>query len=130
VDNQFTWVGPRAGILVDYDRPQNEAQRFKTLAEFSAATGQESHGVELDYDIFTNLRPPVPPDSSRPGAPYDAGALDFTLRPGSKAVDSGVRIPNVNDGFSGKAPDLGAVETGQQMPVYGPRGLGQHAFYR
>ena len=130
VDNQFTWVGPRAGILVDYDRPQNEAQRFKTLAEFSAATGQESHGVELDYDIFTNLRPPIPPDSSRPGAPYDAGALDFTLRPGSKAVDSGVRIPNVNDGFSGKAPDLGAVETGQQMPVYGPRGLGQHAFYR
>ena len=130
VDNQFTWVGPRAGILVDYDRPQNEAQRFKTLAEFSAATGQESHGVELDYDIFTNLRPPVPPDSSRPGAPYDAGALDFTLRPGSKAVDSGVRIPNVNDGFSDKAPDLGAVETGQQMPVYGPRGLGQHAFYR
>ena len=130
VDSQFTWVGPRAGILVDYDRPQNEAQRFKTLAEFSAATGQESHGVELDYDIFTNLRPPVPPDSSRPGAPYDAGALDFTLRPGSKAVDSGVRIPNVNDGFSGKAPDLGAVETGQQMPVYGPRGLGQHAFYR
>ena len=130
VDSQFTWVGPRAGILVDYDRPQNEAQRFKTLAEFSAATGQESHGVELDYDIFTNLRPPIPPDSSRPGAPYDAGALDFTLRPGSKAVDSGVRIPNVNDGFSGKAPDLGAVETGQQMPVYGPRGLGQHAFYR
>ena len=129
VDSQFTWVGPRAGILVDYDRPQNEAQRFKTLAEFSAATGQESHGVELDYDIFTNLRPPIPPDSSRPGAPYDAGALDFTLRPGSKAVDSGVRIPNVNDGFSGKAPDLGAVETGRQMPVYGPR-LGQHPFYR
>jgi hypothetical protein len=30
-------------------------------------------------------------------------------------------LPNVNDGFSGKAPDLGALELGQQLPVYGPR---------
>ena len=130
VENQFTWVGPRTGMLVDYDRPQNEAQRFRTLAEFRAATGQEAHGIEVDYDVFRNLRAPSPPDSSKPGKPYDATTLDFALKPGSRAVDAGVRLPNVNDAFSGKAPDLGALEEGQKPPVYGPRGLGEHPFYR
>ena len=131
VENQFTWVGPRAGMLVDYDRPQSEAQRFKTLAEFSAATGQEAHGIEVDYDIFRDLRPPAPPpDSSKPGKPYDGSRLDFSLKAGSKAVDAGVRLPNVNDGFAGKAPDLGALEEGHKPPVYGPRGPTAAPFYR
>jgi hypothetical protein len=30
-------------------------------------------------------------------------------------------IPNVNDGFAGSAPDLGALEVGQPLPIYGPR---------
>lgn len=29
--------------------------------------------------------------------------------------------PNVTDGYSGNAPDLGALESGQPMPHYGPR---------
>ena len=129
-DNQFTWVGPRKGMLVDYDRPQSEGERFKTLSEFAAATGQETHGIEVDYDIFRNLQPPTAPDSSRPGTPYEAATLDFSLRPGSKAVDAGVSIPNVNDGFLGKAPDLGALEEGQKPPVYGPRQSTAIPFYR
>jgi hypothetical protein len=130
VENQFSWVGPRAGMIVDYERPQNDVQRFRTLADFTAATGQESHGIEVDYDIFTNLRSPLRPDSSKPGKPYDAADLDFTLRPGARAVDAGVRIPNVNDSFSGKAPDMGAYEVGQTPPVYGPRWLTDSPFYR
>ena len=55
-------------------------QRFKTLAELAAATGQETHGIEVDYDIFESLRPPVPPDSSKPGTPYDAVDLNFALK--------------------------------------------------
>ena len=50
---------------------------------------------------------------------------DLRLRPGSAAVDAGVRLPNVNDGFTGSAPDLGAYEVGQELPVYGPRPEGQ-----
>lgn len=121
VESQFTWVGPRAGMVVDYDRPQNEAQRFKSLDEFRSATGQEAHGIEVDFDIFRDLRAPAPPDSSKPGTPYDGTKLDFALKPGSRAVDAGLPIPNVNDGFSGKGPDLGALEEGQKTPVYGPR---------
>ena len=38
-----------------------------------------------------------------------------------KAVDAGVRLPNVNEDYTGKAPDLGAYEVGRPAPVYGPR---------
>ena len=127
---QYTWLGPKPGVAVDYDVEPKTAPRFSTLAELSAATGQERHGVEIDYDIFENLAPPSPPDSSKPGTPYDAMNLDFRLKPGGKAVDAGVRLPNVNDGFSGTAPDLGAYESGQTPPVYGPRGLKEKPFYR
>jgi len=37
-------------------------------------------------------------------------------------IDSGVRLPNFNDGFSGKGPDLGAFERGTS-----PLGFGRHA---
>ena len=40
---------------------------------------------------------------------------------GSAAVDRGVALPTVTDGFSGRAPDLGALEAGAQPPLYGPR---------
>ena len=74
--------------------------------------------MELDYDVFENLRPP---DPDKPHAVYEGRELDFRLRPGGKAVDAGVPLPNVNDGFTGKAPDLGAYELGAPPPVYGPR---------
>ena len=127
---QYSWRGPRPGLLVDYDRLQNDAERFNTVTDLAAATGQERHGIEVDYDIFENLRPPVPPDSSKPGAPYEAVDLNFRLKSGSKAVDAGVRLPNVNDGFAGRAPDLGAYEVGQTAPVYGPRTQKGPPFYR
>jgi hypothetical protein len=127
---QYSWLGPRPGMVIDYERPQNQTPRFKTLAELAAATGQETHGIEVDYDIFESLRPPVPPDSSKPGTPYEAMNLNFRLKAGSKAVDAGVRLPNVNDAFAGRAPDLGAYELGQPIPIYGPRWLKEQPFYR
>jgi hypothetical protein len=62
--------------------------------------------------------------------PYEAVDLNFRLKAGGKAVDAGVRLPNVNDGFAGRAPDLGAYEVGQPAPVYGPRTLTGPPFYR
>jgi hypothetical protein len=52
---------------------------------------------------------------------YKAEDFDFRLKPNSAAVDRGIALPNVTDGFSGQAPDLGALEVGQQMPHVGPR---------
>jgi hypothetical protein len=59
------------------------------------------------------------------GVPGDfrlqAAPPDLRLRSGSSAVDRGVPLPNVNDGFAGRAPDLGCCEAGQPLPAYGPR---------
>jgi hypothetical protein len=52
---------------------------------------------------------------------YDAEDSDFRLRAGSKAIDAGVILPNVNDGYRGRSPDLGAYEFGEAVPHYGPR---------
>ena len=38
-----------------------------------------------------------------------------------RAVDRGVSLPTVTDGFAGAAPDLGALEFGAAVPQYGPR---------
>jgi len=32
-----------------------------------------------------------------------------------------VVLPNINDGFTGRAPDLGAYEIDRPIPQYGPR---------
>jgi hypothetical protein len=52
---------------------------------------------------------------------YKAEDFDFRLKPGSVAVDKGTVLPTVTEGFSGKAPDLGALEAGTAPPHYGPR---------
>ena len=52
---------------------------------------------------------------------YKADDFDFRLKPGSAAVDRGIALPNVTDGFTGMAPDLGALELGAPVPHYGPR---------
>jgi hypothetical protein len=115
---QFLWSSPGKGMLRDYEADRTRAQRFASVSDLRTATGQEAHGLEVDYDIFENLRAP---DAAKPHAVYDAKDLNFQLKRGGKAVDAGVRIPNVNDDSTGAAPDLGAYEAGKPMPVYGPR---------
>lgn len=115
---QFLWMSPAAGTLRDYGLNRDRARAFAALAELREVTGQEAHGLQVDFDVFTNLRAP---DAKQPHAIYQARDLDFRLAPQGKAVDAGVRLPNVNDGFAGKAPDLGAYEAGQPAPRYGPR---------
>jgi len=78
------------------------------------------NGLTLDYDVFVNV-PKLDRDPKTVQRLYDFKNLDFRLRPGSTAIDRGVTLPNINDGFAGKAPDLGALEAGQPLPIYGPR---------
>lgn len=123
---QYSWLAPEPGSTA-YEPSKDQWRTFASLAEFRSATGQEQHGVEIDYDIFLNLSPPDPANRH---AVYHAADLDFRLRPGSAAVDAGDRIPTVNDRFTGKAPDLGVIESGSPPPRYGPRWLTAQPFYR
>ncbi|MGJ5816986.1 right-handed parallel beta-helix repeat-containing protein [Paludibaculum fermentans] len=126
VTTQYSWLGPSAGQHW-YEPKPTDWKSFGTLAEFRAATGQEAHGVEVDFDIFEQLAPPNP---STRHAVYHSMDLNLRLKPGGKAVDAGVPIPTVNDGFAGRAPDLGALEVGRPEPHYGPRWLTWRPFYR
>ena len=97
------------------DAAAKNYKSYPTLAAFSRATGQEKHGVMVDFSIFQKGTPPTRGATSIPDQ------YDLRLRPDSPAVDAGTVIPNVNDNFTGKAPDLGAYEVGQPLPHYGPR---------
>jgi hypothetical protein len=70
--------------------------RYATLAAFTAATGLESHGLN------------VPPSFA------DAANGDYTLGSSSDLIDAGVVIPGINDqgphAYQGLAPDIGAYE--------------------
>jgi hypothetical protein len=89
-----------------------------SLKEFSEVTGQEKHSVLVDYDLFRKV---TPPDPTNPQRIYKPADYDFELNPDSAAVDAGVALPNITDGYTGKAPDLGAYELGKPRPHYGPR---------
>nr|MBA3642189.1 right-handed parallel beta-helix repeat-containing protein [Acidobacteriota bacterium] len=82
---------------------------------FANASGLETHGLRVSWrECFEDFRVPGPSPSVIP-------AHLMTLRPSCGAVDAGTILPNVNDGFQGSAPDLGAHEYGAPAAVYGPR---------
>jgi hypothetical protein len=62
-----------------------------------------------------------PEAPENPESRYPGGAVDLRLDPRSRAVDAGLRLPNFNDAFTGKGPDLGCCEVGSPLPHYGPR---------
>ena len=138
----MTWANGTADYSTDYNgfRPNRNVAKqynwlvpgavfrsFPNLAEFQKATGQEAHGVELDFDIFENL---APADPARRYHVYHAMDLNFHLKAASKAIDAAQLLPTINDGFTGKAPDLGALEYNQKDPHYGPRWITWKPFYR
>jgi len=120
-ENQFKWLSP-----------EGESVEFKTLKDFSKASNHEKHGITIDYDVFENLKKPIHAlERGLPSPVYHSVDLNFKLNPKGKAVDAGVAIPNINDNFNGKAPDLGALEVDSAPVIYGARHLDpDQEFYR
>jgi hypothetical protein len=116
--NSPPWTVPM--VLAD-GTAKLETRKFATLQEYSQATKQDQHSVLVDYDIFMKVTKLDAKDLATVQRLYKAEDFDFRIKPGSAAVDKGVVLPNITDGFSGQAPDLGALEVGQAVPVYGPR---------
>jgi hypothetical protein len=113
----FQWNSPPQGGPVNYTSPR-EVRRFQTLAEYQRATGQDRHSRSIDYSVFANA---APPDFTNPTQLYSPAQVDLRLKPHSRAIDAGVVLPGITDGFIGAAPDLGAYELGAEPPQYGPR---------
>ena len=125
-DVAFQWSSPPSSILsLDPADPsvKLETRRFATFDDYVRGTRQDQHSITLDYDIFVNVPRLDAKDLATVQRVYDAAKLDFRLKPGAAAIDRGMALANITEGFSGKAPDLGALEAGQPSPTYGPRQL-------
>ena len=91
-------------------------QFWESWAQVQTAGRFETRGVLLDGEaIFASgvVGSDTPRQRHRP--------VSFVLHENSAAIDAGDRLAGINDGFSGGAPDLGAIESGCDEPHYGPR---------
>jgi hypothetical protein len=89
--------------------------RYVDLPSFVAATGLQQHGIHIDRaTCFETFDVPGP-------SPMSVPPQHMTLRATCNAVNAGIVLPNINDGYEGSAPDLGAYEVGQPLPEFGPR---------
>ena len=118
VDNSFRLRYPPHDSLNHADDRELPFREFTSLAEFTRATGHEAHGLVFTENIFENV--PLP-DPTNKGHIYPVSGYDFRLKASGRAVDAGCVLPNITDNFSGRAPDLGALERGREGPHYGPR---------
>jgi Right handed beta helix region len=88
---------------------------YSSLPALAAASGLETRGLRINRSTcFQTFNVPGPPLTPVP-------PQHMTLKAGCAALDAGTILPNINDGFAGAAPDLGAYELGQPLPPYGPR---------
>jgi hypothetical protein len=88
---------------------------FSSLAGMRANT-TEADAVELDMGVFA-----AAVEFPASGPFPERSIPDLRILAGSAAADVGVVLANVNDGYAGAAPDLGAYEAGAGLPHYGPR---------
>ena len=104
----FDWSG---SLAFNYG-----GQQLGSIANLTSASGQQSHGIRITHSTcFATFNVPGgPPLTTIP-------PQVMTLNPSCPAVNAGVVLPNITDGYSGSAPDLGAYELGAPMPQYGPR---------
>ncbi len=134
-------TSPAGGLTVEWDTPIDFAtaridynayypegafqygygatgMRYPSFAMVQAGGRYEAHGVLLTTPLFgSSLAPLAEHRTSVAGVPVTLGST-------SLAIDRGQRLPNINDGFMGSAPDIGAAELGCAEPIYGVRPVG------
>jgi hypothetical protein len=113
VAGNFAWDAP------PFDSPNGGKvhKAYDTLADYKKGSGQDAHSITVALNAFINVKST---DEANPRTLYTPENLDFRLRLRSPAIDKGIALPTVTDGFEGKAPDLGAYEFGSTPPHYGP----------
>jgi hypothetical protein len=120
----FTPYLHMAGIDYNGWSPDGEFKFDYSWSDFSALSRQspyERHGRLVNAPIFVTTVA-VPPTFESFMPPPPALVLDS----GSNAVDAGLRLPNINDDYTGERPDLGVLERDCEAPHYGVRWEPRH----
>jgi hypothetical protein len=109
-------IKPKGHCSFDYDAVGSFNVPYEARIGKLQFSEVEKHGIEHLHlsDIFMNVPFPDPPVPERP-------VQDLRPKAGSAVIDAGVLIPNINDKYTGKGPDIGAYELGEEYPHYGPR---------
>lgn len=113
VKGSFAWDGPP----FDSANGGRVHKAYDTLSAYQKGSGEDAHSVIVGLDAFVHVEPTDEADPRRLYKPED---MDFRLRPHAAAIDRGMVLATITDGFAGRAPDLGALEFGQPIPHYGP----------
>jgi hypothetical protein len=92
-------------------------QRYPTLEAVHSKAPIEKHAIVLDAATAFASGAAVPADENT----LVTTPPDLRLSSKTPALDAGQPLSGFNDGFAGKAPDLGAYEAGAPLPHYGPR---------
>ena len=126
-DQFIGYRAPEGDKMRDFSE-NDSPDRYQSLQKFTQSTGQEEHGMNVEYNIFIKASAPQfkafnkkHEGLGRAYPVYHPGKFDFRLRESSKPVDAGIVLPGINENSTGKAPDLGAYEIGIPVPHYGRR---------
>ena len=127
------WL-PTGGLggsrIVKHTVSRNNILHLRSSEDHSLSSNDHNIDNDYDYDLFNGRIPPDQEAHGVRGEPlYAEGAgLDpttrsghFQLAPGSPGAGTGEPIPNFSDGYTGKAPDMGAHQRGGPPTQYGVR---------
>lgn len=99
-----------------------DAQHFHSIEEMAEKTGLGTESlVTPDYSVLAHAPEPDHTIHKKDSPLVSIQSVDLRPAPHSPLIDAGCVIPNVNDDFTGAAPDIGAYEIGTPIPHYGPR---------
>jgi hypothetical protein len=87
--------------------------RYDSIADAKKRAPVYKNAVQVEAAPFASGA--VPPADEK----MQAAITYLSLKPGSAAIDAGTPLAGFR--FNGAAPDLGAYETGESLPRYGPR---------
>ena len=99
-----TLDGYNVSIGMGTHRPQDLTGTRLVNNIFTHPLPRELPNIRMDKNLFRETDPKF----------VDAGRQNYQLAADSPAVDAGVEVSPYSDGFTGKAPDLGAFEYGKE----------------
>ncbi|AOW15603.1 hypothetical protein LPB72_11085 [Hydrogenophaga crassostreae] len=119
LDANFDAFGSSTGFAqpgggISFFTGQLGSVSFANLTALRATTS-ENNAVEASLNALAS--PLVFPNAPLTTYP----APDLRPRADASLANAGTPLANINDGYAGSAPDIGALEAGAPLPVYGPR---------